>query len=48
METAKIATQKKIGMANPHVQKIGNVKMWELHHAETLSNWRLKKVSWKN
>ena len=28
METAKIANQKKIGMANPLVQKIGNVKMW--------------------
>ena len=30
METAKIATQKKIGMANPLVQKIGNVKMWSI------------------
>ena len=30
METAKIATKKKIGMVNPLVKKIGNFKMWSI------------------
>jgi hypothetical protein len=45
METTKIATKKKIGMANPLVQKIGNFKKWSIGNCIMQ---RLKKVSWKN
>ena len=41
METTKITTKKKIGMANPLVQKIGNFKKWNIGNCIMQRHWAI-------